>query len=197
IFLRRKLHTRYRNVTGVQTCAIPIFYDKNNGLYIHYYLQGFEESMYTRQQISLIEDISQEYLFELELKDLVTLMNEIEHPETYPILNKLIILPTLLHKTKQTYIGLQNGLSFEQLVAQQNVKSNTIEDHILELFIKGYISDYQKYITHSIYAQFIDYYRSNPHERLRNFKEVFPELSYFEIKLVIVGIERGEFNVTT
>src|SRR5699024_12205724 len=58
-------------------------YDKNNGLYIHYYLQGFEESMYTRQQISLIEDISQEYLFELELKDLVTLMNEIEHPETY------------------------------------------------------------------------------------------------------------------
>ncbi|MDW5471532.1 helix-turn-helix domain-containing protein [Staphylococcus equorum] len=171
--------------------------NKNNTIYIHYYLQGFEESMYTRQQISLIEDIPQEHLFELEFTDLVTLMYEIEHESNYPLLNKLIVLPSLLNKTEQTYLGLQNGLNFEQLAAQQNVKPNTIDDHILELFIKGYISNYEDYLTHSTYTDFMTYYISHRSERLRNYKEIFSHLSYFELKLIIVGIERGEINVTT
>lgn len=29
-------------------------------------------------------------------------------------------------------------------------------------------------------------------ERLKAYKQAFPNLSYFEIKLMIVGIERGE-----
>lgn len=169
---------------------------KNNDIYIHYYLQGFEESMYTRQQISLIEEISQEMLFELEMRDLVTLMFEIENEEKYPLLHNLIILPTLLNKTQKTYLGIQNELNFKQLAAQQNVKPNTIDDHILELFIKGYITDYDSYLDHIEYKPFMTYYIANRSERLRNYKDTFSELSYFEIKLIIVGVERGELNVT-
>lgn len=168
----------------------------NNDIYIHYYLQGFEESMYTRQQVSLIEAISQEMLFELEMRDLVTLMYEIENEEKYPLLHSLIILPTLLNKTEKTYLGIQNGLNFKQLAAQQNVKPNTIDDHILELFIKGYITDYDSYLNHVEYKPFITYYIANRSERLRSYKDTFSELSYFEIKLIIVGVERGELNVT-
>ncbi|MDN6672551.1 MAG: helix-turn-helix domain-containing protein, partial [Staphylococcus equorum] len=119
------------------------------------------------------------------------------HESNYPLLNKLIVLPSLLNKTEQTYVGLQNGLNFEQLAAQQNVKPNTIDDHILELFIKGYISNYEDYLTHSTYTDFMTYYISHRSERLRNYKEIFSDLSYFELKLIIVGIERGEINVTT
>ena len=74
---------------------------------MHYYLQGYKESMYTRQQVSLIENISQQQLFELEMNDLVIMMFELENAIKYPILNQLIILPTLLFKTEETYIGIK------------------------------------------------------------------------------------------
>ena len=68
---------------------------------MHYYLQGYKESMYTRQQVSLIENISQQQLFELEMNDLVIMMFELENAIKYPILNQLIILPTLLLKQRK------------------------------------------------------------------------------------------------
>jgi uncharacterized protein YpbB len=40
---------------------------KHEHVYLHYYLQGYEEAMYTRQQVSLIESKSQQELFELEM----------------------------------------------------------------------------------------------------------------------------------
>ncbi|MFK3831508.1 helix-turn-helix domain-containing protein [Staphylococcus saprophyticus] len=168
--------------------------EKNNHVYLHYYLQGFEESMYTRQQVSLIESVSQEHLYELEIRDLVTLMYEIEDDSQYPLLNQLIILPALLHKTTLTYEGIKQGMHFDKLAAQQNVKQNTIQDHILELFIKGYLTDYPSFLIHKTYEQFITHYLSNRSERLRNYKTIFPDLSYFEIKLIIVGIERGDLH---
>lgn len=167
----------------------------NNETYIHYYLQGFEDSMYTRQQVSLIEGLSQETLFELEINDLVALMYEIENEQNYPILNQLIILPSLLQKTDLTYDGLKKGYTMQALANQQQVKINTIEDHVLELFIKGYITDYQTFLNDNLNSTFLTYYMSNRSERLRNYKEKFPELSYFTIKLIIAGIERGDIHV--
>ncbi|RIN28700.1 hypothetical protein BU068_12925, partial [Staphylococcus succinus] len=95
------------------------------------------------------------------------------------------------------YKGLRQGLDFEQLAAQQQVKINTIEDHILELFIKGYIKDYTDYLETTNYIEFLKYYETHRNQRLREYKALFPHLSYFKIKLVIVGIERGELNVAT
>ncbi|WP_210128475.1 MULTISPECIES: helix-turn-helix domain-containing protein [unclassified Staphylococcus] len=171
--------------------------EKNSKTYLHYYLQGYKESMYTRQQVSLIENISQQQLFELEINELVIMMFELENAIKYPILNQLIILPTLLFKTEETYIGIKKGLSFNELAKTQNVKSNTIEDHILELFIKGYLSQYDVFINDNSYSQFLSYYVENRSERLRNYKEKFPKLNYFEIKLLIIGVERGDLNVTS
>ncbi|MGV2419728.1 MAG UNVERIFIED_CONTAM: hypothetical protein MIJ72_09595, partial [Staphylococcus saprophyticus] len=64
----------------------------------------------------------------------------------------------------------------------------------LELFIKGYLTDYHSFLIHKTYEQFIPHYLSNRSERLRNYKTIFPDLSYFEIKLIIVGIERGDLH---
>ena len=47
------------------------FIDENvNNCLIHYYLQGYEEPMYTRQQVSLIEGIPVTKLFVLEPNNL-------------------------------------------------------------------------------------------------------------------------------
>ncbi|MCD8786237.1 helix-turn-helix domain-containing protein [Staphylococcus gallinarum] len=167
---------------------------ENQGTYIHYYLQGFEDSMYTRQQVSLIEGLPQELLFELELNDLVVMMFQIEDNERYPILHQLIVLPTLLHKTDLSFEGLKKGLTMDDLAQHQHVKINTIEDHVLELFIKGYLSNYKAFLKDDLNSDFLNYYIQHKDERLRNYKERFPSLSYFAIKLIIVGIERGELH---
>lgn len=170
-------------------------YKSNQGTYLHYYLQGYEDSMYTRHQVSLIEGLPQELLFELELNDLVAMMYQIEDEKRYPILHQLIVLPTLLHKTVISFEGLKNGHTMDELAHMQQVKINTIEDHVLELFIKGYLTDYKFYLSNNINSEFLNYYSKHQDERLRNYKERFPSLSYFAIKLIIVGIERGDIHV--
>ena len=112
--------------------------NNNNKCYLHYYLHGYDEPMYTRQQVSLIENISISKLYTLELNNLVTLGSEIENKQRYPILSECIILSSLLNKTSITQQYLHQGLSLNEIAIAQNVKLNTIEDHILELFIKGY-----------------------------------------------------------
>ncbi|SCT03749.1 helix-turn-helix domain-containing protein [Staphylococcus caeli] len=178
------------------TSLFKLLSHHNDNVYLHYYLQGFEESMYTRQQVGLIEAIPQTELFELELRDMVSMMYAIEDEQQFPLLNKLIILPTLLNKTEQTLLGIKQGMDFEHLALQQNVKPNTIEDHILELFIKGYLTNYEDYLSNTNYIDFLNYYIDNRSERLRNYKDKFSDFSYFEIKLMIVGLERGDLHVT-
>lgn len=171
-------------------------YQQNGQTYLHYYLQGYEESMYTRQQVSLIENIPPHHLKEVEYKELITLINQLEDINNYPILNNLIVLPSLLNKTEVTLNCLTRGYSITQIQQHQNVKINTIEDHLLELFIKGYLKDYHIYISEEAITEFWPYYLAHRDERLRLFKEYFPAYSYFQLKLMIIGIERGDFNVT-
>ncbi|WP_218116944.1 helix-turn-helix domain-containing protein, partial [Staphylococcus epidermidis] len=69
---------------------------------------------------------------------------------------------------------------------------NTIEDHILEMYIKGYLIDYTLFINKKDILEFINYYQKHRGERLKFYKEHFTDWTYFQIKLVIVGIERGD-----
>lgn len=164
----------------------------SNNCLIHYYLQGYEEPMYTRQQVSLIEGIPVTKLFVLELNNLVQMMFALENDKQFPILTQTIILPTLLNKTTITYHQLLKELSMDEVAVTQNVKINTIEDHVLELFIKGYFSEYQTFVNGPQTSEFIAFYDQNRGQRLKLYKEEFDRLTYFQIKLLIVGIERGE-----
>ncbi|MCJ1656328.1 helix-turn-helix domain-containing protein [Staphylococcus sp. NRL 16/872] len=172
-----------------------IYTKNNNQCYIHYYLQGYDEPMYTRQQVSLIEDMPITDLFTLELNDLVELMYALEQKEQFPILSKLIILPPLLNKTALSHQQLLRGITMDEAAVIQNVKINTIEDHVLELFIKGYLHVYTDYVDENLITDFEKFYIDNRGERLKIYKNQFEQLSYFQIKLIIVGIERGDISV--
>ena len=162
--------------------------------YLHYYLQGYDEPMYTRQQVSLIEKLSQQQLFEYEMNNLVTMMFELESGE-YTILSKIIMKPTLLNQTYITYTRLLEQFTMEDIAAQQQVKINTIEDHVLEILIKGYMSNYDDYVEQEDQLQFLNFYQQHRGERLKFYKEQFDTLSYFQLKVLIVGFERGDLNV--
>ena len=166
--------------------------NKANHTFLHYYLQGYEESMYTRQQISLIEGIPQSELFEREMNELIALLNQLKDSTKYPILSQAIILSPLQTNTYLSYQKLKSGLNLKEIAQLQNVKLNTIEDHILEMYIKGYLIDYTLFINKKDILEFINYYQKHRGERLKFYKEHFTDWTYFQIKLVIVGIERGD-----
>ncbi len=50
--------------------------------------------------------------------------------------------------------------TMEDIAAQQQVKINTIEDHVLEILIKGYMSNYDDYVELEDQLQFLNYYNS-------------------------------------
>ena len=166
--------------------------NKYNHTFLHYYLQGYEESMYTRQQISLIEGIPQSELFEREMNELIDILNQLKDSTKYPILSQAIILSPLLTNTYLSYQKLKSGLNLKEIAQLQNVKLNTIEDHILEMYIKGYLIDYTLFINKKDILEFINYYQNHRGKRLKFHKEHFTDWTYFQIKLVIVGIERGD-----
>ncbi|MGZ1628972.1 helix-turn-helix domain-containing protein, partial [Staphylococcus argenteus] len=70
-----------------------------------------------------------------------------------------------------------------------------IEDHVLEILIKGYMSNYDDYVDDALMQQFFNFYQQHRGERLKYYKDKFDSLSYFQIKVLIVGIERGDLNV--
>ena len=98
----------------------------------------------------------------------------------------------LLTNTYLSYQKLKSGLNLKEIAQLQNVKLNTIEDHILEMYIKGYLIDYTLFINKKDILEFINYYQKHRGERLKFYKEHFTDWTYFQIKLVIVGIERGD-----
>lgn len=175
---------------------LTAIHDTNGKTYIHYYLQGYNESMYTRQQVSLIENIPQHLLMELEYNDLVEMVTQLENNSKYPLLHQLVLHPPLLNKTEQTLHSILAQQSLNDILREQNVKINTIEDHLIELFIKGYLSDYETYVTTQMMGDFSHYYPEHSNERLRDMKARFSDLSYFQLKLLIVGYQRGELNAT-
>ena len=84
---------------------------------------------------------------ELEYNDLVEMVTQLENNSKYPLLHQLVLRPPLLNKTEQTLHSILAQQSLNDILREQNVKINTIEDHLIELFIKGYLSDYETYVT--------------------------------------------------
>ncbi|PTJ89238.1 hypothetical protein BU032_12430, partial [Staphylococcus simulans] len=61
---------------------------------------------------------------------------------------------------------------------------------IIELYIKGYFTDYSLYLDKEDLNEFKTFYIDRQEERLRNFKAALPNMSYFEIKLAITILAR-------
>lgn len=157
---------------------------------LHYFLQGYDEVMYTNQQVSLIENLTLSELATIKMNDLVEMMHFLEDKVQFPILHQMIILPSLSLNSKDTLKLAKNGLSLETIAQKEGVKVNTIEDHIIELYIKGYFTNYSLYLDTDNLDAFKNFYTNHREERLRNFKAAFPDMSYFEIKLAIVLLAR-------
>ncbi|WP_163654220.1 helix-turn-helix domain-containing protein [Listeria sp. PSOL-1] len=108
-------------------------------------------------------------------------------PAAFPILQTLIapVFSNLTNSSYFTYEKMKQGMSSKQLASIRNLKLSTIQDHIVEIaatlpteFPLTINQEIQKALQETEYTS------------LKEIKQLFPEWSYFDIRLAVV-LERS------
>ncbi len=166
-----------------------------NTVYVHYLLTGFGETPYTIEQISLLEHIPVLELKSQLIQEFQYIQKCLENSEKYPILSKIKFEASLNYQTLTTFQLLNQTTNIERLAELKNVKTHTIHDHIIEMYIKGYLIDKSLYIDDETYVNFIEVFEEKPNQNLKYYYEKLENLSYFEIKLMYVIYAMEEIYV--
>lgn len=167
--------------------------DKHANSTAHYYLTGYDETMYTQRQVGQVTELDDDALTVSHYNDLLMIYELLSDTTQFPILHQCITAFPISHTVKRSLTRLLEGQTVTQIAQQTQRTENTIQDHILELFICNYLTSYTDFLQNHI-NDFIRFYMQQPYERLRFYKEHFEQLSYFEIKLAIIGIAKGDLH---
>ncbi|WP_137789015.1 helix-turn-helix domain-containing protein [Bacillus sp. E(2018)] len=153
-------------------------------------LSGYNRIGSTFDQLSRTEGASQEETVLRFRAVLHSLINKVVYEKkNYPILHSLIgsftDAPALTNSASLTFRMLSSNKSIEDIMSVRNLKMSTLEDHLVE--IAREVSDFSlvPYIDQQEYLKVKHYYNKTKETRLRPFKDTFPHLSYFQIRLVL------------
>ncbi|MBY7664069.1 helix-turn-helix domain-containing protein [Staphylococcus agnetis] len=162
---------------------------------LHYFLTGYDESMYTPHQVSLIEGMDNDTCTRAIYLDLFYLTDILKDSNRFPILSQCCASLNVSKAVYRTYCDLNNGHSIDQISKMHQISNNTVYDHIVDLFINGYLTDISHFISDTAALNdFIHYYHKHPKQRLKFYKNTFDMFSYFEIKLIIIYISKGVYH---
>ncbi|MCS4485472.1 helix-turn-helix domain-containing protein [Staphylococcus americanisciuri] len=167
--------------------------DKHTNSTAHYYLTGYDETMYTQHQVGQITGFDDDALTLSLYIDMFTIYQLLNDSTSYPILHHLITGIPLSPTLNRTYTLLINGHDISRIAQMTQRMENTVQDHVLELFMRNYLTNYTDYFSQEM-TDFIYFYMQQPHQRLRFYKSHFDHLSYFDIKLAIIGIAKGALH---
>lgn len=163
-------------------------------IYSHYLFTGYNESAYTLEQIVLIENVSIMKLKCQLIEEFQLIRKYITNKEIYPILSNIIFMPKLHIQTESTLTLLKQNRSLSDIAQIKNVKEHTIHDHIIEMYIKGYLPDIHLFISKDSYQKFNNLFQAYPNQKLKFYYEQLNIFSYFEIKLMYVAYKKEALN---
>jgi uncharacterized protein YpbB len=110
-------------------------------------------------------------------------------PEKFAVLNSLIsdytVVPALTKSALQTYQLLQKEKSVQEIMNIRNLKSSTMEDHLVEIAREIPEFSIHPYISKEDEISVIQFYDETKENKLRPIKEAFPHLTYLQIRLVL------------
>ncbi|WP_335869759.1 helix-turn-helix domain-containing protein [Bacillus sp. 2205SS5-2] len=126
----------------------------------------------------------------LSLEGLHYLINRVmNEKKSFSVLNQIIsdlFLPiSLTESTMKTYQELQRGWSKERIAEKRRLKIATIEDHIIEIALNDKSFNMQMFIHEKDAQKVVQASKTLPHKKLKPLKELFPQLSYFQIRLAL------------
>lgn len=159
-------------------------------------LSGYQITGLTWQQLSFDiqkEAIDVQLIF---IEGLHQLLNEICSKPTYPILYSLAEgvqmknpLTESASKTAQLYAS---GHSLHAISSIRQLKQSTIEDHFVEMAMNGVWINWLTFFPNEHIDELKREIQATSSRKLSILKERFPQLSYFQLRLLLAS--RGEKN---
>lgn len=160
-------------------------------------LSGYKTPGFTWQQISSRMNISELDAQILFIACLHSWLKEMEINSTnYPLLNRICegvrIANTLTSSTVQTANLFRKGYSVEQISEMRRLKTSTIEDHLVELAMNEPTFPIIQFISEQQIREVWEAVEGYNTRKLKILHEVLPQLTYFQIRLVLA---KGEKDV--
>src|SRR5699024_1151849 len=92
----------------------------------------------------------------------------------------------LTQSAERTRKLFERGYTVEQISSLRNLKLSTIEDHFIEMAANVESFPYEEFVTNEQIDQVWRHVEQMQTKRLRVLKEQCPELTYFQLRLIII-----------
>lgn len=129
------------------------------------------------------------------IESLHRLLNTITQSEKYPFLKEVayeIKVDNYLNdSTRRTKVLFDKGYSIDKIAAMRQLKVSTIEDHIVEMALGYEQFPYEQFIGKEDSLAVQRKAEELATKRLRVLKESFPQLSYFQLRLILSAPVKG------
>ncbi|KIL48097.1 helix-turn-helix domain-containing protein [Jeotgalibacillus campisalis] len=131
------------------------------------------------------------------LNTLHYILTEIQDKNTYPILNSIQKDITqkefvLTVSTEKTLRYIQQFYTIEKIAQIRNLKTSTIEDHIIEIALMVQTFSIEPYVELSLQDEIWLAANSIRNKRMKEIKDLVPRASFFQIRLVLVSKGRTD-----
>lgn len=156
---------------------------------LSYRLVGYRQTGWTWQQLGEQLQLPQVDVRLLYIEGLHQLLRAIEKMSDTSFLPKIadgIKLETVLtHSTRQTKSYFEKGYSLDEIALIRQLKLSTIEDHLVEMALNDQSFPLEKFVDLEAHLAVWKKSTELDTKRLRPLKECFPELTYFQLRLIL------------
>ncbi|GLY09831.1 helix-turn-helix domain-containing protein [Pseudobacillus badius] len=143
----------------------------------------------TAQAAEILKAESTEYWYRFLNLLHFAIQHIIQHAARFPLLFAMIediYEPVVLtQSTKKTADMLQKGFTLERIIDQRRLKRSTVEDHIVELAFHYPGFSIRPFVSEEIEEQVLQAAAVLSNKRMKPIKEQLPDVSYFQIRLVL------------
>ncbi|PID02069.1 MULTISPECIES: helix-turn-helix domain-containing protein [unclassified Sporosarcina] len=153
-------------------------------------LTGYGLTASTWEQLAASLNVSAKTIQLYYLEALHILLDFLLQQPNMPLLTELATdcrvdtyLTQSAERTRKLY---ERGYSLEQIASLRNLKLSTIEDHFIELAANMDNFPYEEFVTKEQMVTVWRHVEQLQTKRLRLLKQQCPELSYFQLRLIII-----------
>ncbi len=168
--------------------------DEQKGVFTHR-LVGYQSTGWTWGQLGEQLAVSPLNVKLSYIESLHMLLNTIIGVERYPLLNRIAyqikVENHLNDSTRRTKILFDQGCSLEEIAMIRQLKASTIEDHIVEIALDNKQFPFEKFVEIEDCLAVQKKSEVLETKRLRLLKESFPQLSYFQLRLILSVPSKG------
>ena len=151
-------------------------------------LSGVNVPGVTWKQLAHLYKLEQMDVYLIYISALHLLLNRI-YEEDVPILQRLAtnieVTTPLTESTKQTSMYIQQGYSIEQIANSRQLKTSTIEDHIVEMAMNIPAFSIEPFLSTADLQTILSTSEAYQTKKLRVLKEIMPNYSYFQLRLAL------------